>query len=95
MDKSIFTLLSSYSQISRTTVINANTKDILMNIHCYVKFCYLRVLSDSKLKDLSVIDFQIIKEMWKGEVFYLMTQSSANVIQHQRQTNKTGVQSTA
>jgi len=41
-----------------------------------------------------VIDFQTIKEMWQGEVFYLMTQYAAKMIQHQRQTNKTGVRST-
>jgi len=45
-----FTMFT-YSQISSTTLINADTKDILMNISLHVKVCYLTVLSDLKLKD--------------------------------------------
>jgi len=61
-----------------------------VNISLHVKVCYLTVLSDSKLR-LSVVDFWITKEMWQGEVFYLMTQSTAKMRQHQWQMNKTGV----
>jgi hypothetical protein len=78
----------TYLHTFRTTLINTDTKDILMNISPHVKVYYLTILTH-KVERLPMVDQGIIKGMWHTDVFYLMTQSTANIIQHQWQMNKT------